>query len=157
MSPNSILTIVVIIVCFGFALDRILELLNLRKMKPELPGKLRDFYDEDKYRRSQQYLREKARFGLLTSTLSFVITLVVLLTGGLGMLDSWLREWISDPFWLALAFFGTLALVSDLFGMPFSLYNIFVIEEKYGFNKMTVKTWILDKLKGLLARTASRR
>jgi STE24 endopeptidase len=141
---------IILIMSLGYALDRVLELLNLRQMRPELPEKLRPFYDEEKYRRSQQYQREKSRFGLLGSTISFVGSLIVLGTGALGMLDGWLRTFTMDPFWLALAFFGILAVASDLMGIPFSLYNTFVIEEKYGFNKTTLKTWIFDKTKGLL-------
>jgi STE24 endopeptidase len=150
MTATIIFAIIVGLVCLGYALDRSLELLNLRRMHPELPERLRAFYDEDKYRRSQQYLREKGRFGLLGSTLSFAVTLVVLLTGGLGMLDGWLRGGIEDEFLLALAFFGILAAASDVLGIPFALYDTFVIEAKYGFNKTTPKTWILDKLKGLV-------
>lgn len=154
MSPEAILTLIVTIVCFSYVLDRVLELLNLSRMKPELPDHLRAYYDEEKYRRSQQYLREKSRFGLLGSTLSFVATLVVLLTGGLGLLDAWLRAFLDHPFLLALAFFGILGLASDLLGIPFSLYHTFVIEEKFGFNTTTLKTWLLDKVKGWLLAAA---
>lgn len=150
MSPTVILTLIVGLVFASFVLDRALDLLNLRRMKPELPDKLSGFYDAEKYRRSQQYLRERSRFGLLSSSLSFVATVAVLLSGGLGMLDTWLRGYVTDPFGLALAFFGILAVASSVLGMPFSLYSTFVIEEKYGFNKTTLKTWILDKVKGSL-------
>lgn len=150
MSPTSILAVIVTIVCLSYVLERVLDLLNISRMHPELPDRLRAYYDEDKYRQSQLYLREKGRFGLLTSTLGFSLTLAVLLTGGLGMLDTWLRSHISSPYLLPLAFFGTLGLASDLLGTPFSLYNIFVIEAKYGFNKTTFKTWLLDKFKGWL-------
>ncbi|HEX2901274.1 MAG TPA: M48 family peptidase, partial [Bacteroidia bacterium] len=87
MSPTVILTLIVGLVFASFVLDRALDLLNLRRMKPELPDKLSGYYDAEKYRRSQQYLRERSRFGLLSSSLSFVATVAVLLSGGLGMLD----------------------------------------------------------------------
>lgn len=148
MSASTLLTLIVALVCGSFALDRILDLLNLSRMKPELPEKLKAFYDEERYRKSQNYLREKARFGFLTAGLNFVGTLLILVLGGLGMLDTWLRGYFTDPFALALVFFGILGTASSIFGMPFSLYSTFVIEEKYGFNKTTLKTWMLDKLKG---------
>ncbi len=150
MSAHTLLALIIAIVCFGYVTDRILVFLNLQRMRPELPEKLRDFYDQERYVRSQAYLREKLRFGLIGSTISFAASLVVLATGAMGMLDAWLRLYVTDPFWLALAFFGTLALASDLLGMPFSLYNTFVIETKYGFNKTTWQTWVMDKIKGLV-------
>jgi STE24 endopeptidase len=150
MSATTLLAIILAIVCFGYVTDRILDLLNIRRMRPELPDKLKAFYDAERYARSQQYQKERSRFGLLSSTLSFVLSVAVLSTGALGMLDAWLRTMIDSPYWLALAFFGILAVVSDILGMPFSLYSTFVIEEKYGFNKTTPMTWVLDKLKSLL-------
>ncbi len=150
MSPSTLLTLIVALLCGSFVLDRLLDLLNLSRMKPELPEKLRPFYDEERYRKSQNYLREKSRFGLLTGALNFVGTLLVLILGGLGALDSYLRTYMDDPFLLALTFFGVLGAASSIFGMPFSLYSTFVIEEKYGFNKTTFKTWVLDKVKGAL-------
>lgn len=150
MSPSTLLTLIVALLCGSFVLDRLLDLLNLSRMKPELPEKLRPFYDEERYRKSQNYLREKSRFGLLTGALNFVGTLLVLILGGLGALDSYLRTYVDDPFLLALTFFGVLGAASSIFGMPFSLYSTFVIEEKYGFNKTTFKTWVLDKVKGAL-------
>lgn len=150
MSPSTLLTLIVALLCGSFVLDRLLDLLNLSRMKPELPEKLRPFYDEERYRKSQNYLREKSRFGLLTGALNFVGTLLVLILGGLGALDSYLRTYVDDPFLLALTFFGVLGAASSIFGMPFSLYSTFVIEEKYGFNKTPFKTWVLDKVKGAL-------
>jgi STE24 endopeptidase len=150
MSATAILATIIAIVCVGYATDRLLELLNLRRMRPELPDRLKAFYDAERYARSQQYQRERLRFGLLGSTLSFLVTLVVLATGLLGALDTWLRTMIDSPYWLMLSFFGIMAVANDIMGMPFSLYSTFVIEAKYGFNKTTLKTWLLDKLKGAL-------
>jgi STE24 endopeptidase len=76
--------------------------------------------------------------------------LTLLVTGGFGWLDSWLREYYSNPMVIGLAFFGILFIVSDVLGLPFQLYGTFVIEQKFGFNKMTVRTFIFDKLKSYL-------
>jgi STE24 endopeptidase len=72
----------------------------------------------------------------------------MLVFGGFGMLDTWLRSYFHNPIPLALAFFGALAFVSDILFLPFQLHSTFVIEEKFGFNKTTPKTFIMDKLKG---------
>jgi STE24 endopeptidase len=154
MNPETILTILIGLLCFSFLVDRVLEYMNLRQMKPELPDRLKAFYDEDKYRKSQEYHLVKGRIGFLASTVSFGLALGMLLFGGFGWLDAWLRTKVENPYLLALLFFGILGLASEVLGIPLSLYNTFVVEERFGFNKTTWRTYILDKLKGwLLAGT----
>jgi STE24 endopeptidase len=70
--------------------------------------------------------------------------------GGFGWLDIQLRQWTGNPIWLALLFFGILGLASDILTLPFGWYSTFVIEERFGFNKTTVKTFVLDHIKSLL-------
>ena len=150
MNPANILIVLIVILCFGFLTERVLSFLNLKRMKPELPASLASFYDQERYSLSQAYQKENGRFGLLGSILSFVGMLVILVFGGFGLLDEWLRGYTQDPVYLALAFFGILGLASEFISIPFSLYGTFVIEEKYGFNTMTPKLWIFDKIKGWL-------
>ncbi len=76
--------------------------------------------------------------------------LAMLLFGGFAWLDEHVRMYTSNPIWMAIIFFGVLGIASDIIGTPFSLYHTFVIEEKFGFNKTTIKTFILDKIKGYL-------
>ena len=75
---------------------------------------------------------------------------VMLYFDGFAFVDSIVRNYTANPIFMALLFFGILGIASDLLGIPFSLYGTFVIEEKFGFNRTTVKTFILDKLKGYL-------
>src|SRR5690606_10006491 len=102
------------------------------------------------YLKSLAYHRESTRFGFITSAFGFLLTLLMLIFHGFGWLDSLLRPFINNEIILALAFFGILMLTSDILTIPFQWYSTFVIEEKYGFNKTTVKTFISDKLKGYL-------
>jgi STE24 endopeptidase len=150
MTPQTVLFILLAILAFDFILEQILDYLNLKNQKDTLPDKLKDIYDEEKYQKSQNYLKTNSKFGFITSTFSFVLTVVVIGSGALGWLDGVLRNTIEHPILLSLAFFGVLFLASDIINIPFSLYKIFVIEEKFGFNKMTVKTYIIDKIKGYL-------
>jgi STE24 endopeptidase len=138
------------IILFGYALSEILDWLNLRHSKAELPAEAAGIYDKEQYAKSQRYHRVTARFSFITSAFSTVLTLAVLWLGGFGWLDSLLTASIDNDIWLALAFFGVLFLASDIINIPFQLYSTFVIEEKYGFNKTTIKTFFLDKLKGYL-------
>ena len=138
------------IVVTGFLVEQTLEYLNLRHMKTQLPDELKDIYPEEEYKRSISYQKERQKFSFLISILSFLLLLGLLLSGAFGWLDGWLRTYFSNPILLALAFFGILYVASDLLTIPFQWYSTFVIEEKWGFNKTTPKTFVADKLKGYL-------
>jgi STE24 endopeptidase len=72
------------------------------------------------------------------------------LLDGFEYVDNIARNYTENPIGIALIFFGIIMIGSDIISTPFSVYKTFVIEEKFGFNKTTVKTFILDKIKGLL-------
>lgn len=145
-----IFIVILVFVLAGFAFSLMLEILNINHKSPTLPDRLRSIYDEEKYTKSQAYDKAKTRVGLISSTLSTVILVVLLVTDAFGWLDTTLRQTTEQPILLALLFFGILAIGSEFIGLPFSIYNTFVIEEKYGFNRTTVKTFILDRIKGYL-------
>ena len=104
----------------------------------------------EKYARSQSYLRAKTRFSLISGTFSLLLILVVIHTGLFGVLDGFVRAQTTQPILAGLFFFGIIFIINDLINIPFSLYSIFVIEEKFDFNRTTPKTYIIDKLKGYL-------
>ena len=146
----SFLLILVAIVTADYLLGRFLEYLNMTRMSEALPFELEGIYDPDKYRTSQQYLKAKLRFSLLTSTLGFLAVIAILVTGGFALLDGWLREVTEHPVLLALLFFGVVGLAASLLSIPLDAWAVFVIEERFGFNTTTVKTFIFDLLKGWL-------
>jgi STE24 endopeptidase len=148
MQPQEILYLIIAIVTVSFVFDQVLDYINLKAMRSDLPDEVASFYDREKYARSQAYHKELARFGFLTSGFSFLLSLVMLLVGGFGWVDGLLRPHIENEILLALAFFGVLGIASDVLTIPFQWYGTFVIEEKYGFNKTTTKTFVTDKLKG---------
>ncbi len=114
------------------------------------PKEAEDVYDEIKYRKSQEYNKESAMFSMITSTLSLVLILFMLLFKGFAFVDNLARSFSDNPILIAILFFGILGIASDIIFTPFDLYDTFVIEEKYGFNKTTAKTYIMDKIKGYL-------
>ena len=151
MDATSILYTILAILSASFILEQCLRILNLRRMASEPPASLNDVYEPASYLKSQEYNRTKSRLSLIISAVSFVVMFCFLLFGGLGWLDTLLRDRVTDhSIFLPLLFFGVLYLASEIISIPLSLYSNFVIEEKYGFNKMTLKTWIGDKIKGLL-------
>ncbi len=145
---QTLFIIIIAIIIFDFILDRVMDYLNASRWSNILPNELKGIYDEDKYRKSQDYQRDNMRLGLLTSSLSFVLIIAFLLLGGFGWLDGMVRQFTEHPILMALLFFGIIGLASDVLSTPFDVYDTFVIEEKYGFNKTTPKTYVLDKLKG---------
>lgn len=148
MDAKSILIILLAIVSFDFLYNKILEYLNIRSMKEELPAEVKDIYDEEKYKKSIAYSKTNNKFGLITSTFSFVLSFVLLATGFFGWLDGYVANYFDSDIFISLAFFGILFIASDIINLPFQLYDTFVIEEKFGFNKTTPKTFVFDKLKG---------
>ena len=148
MSPQSLLYVVIGILTFNYLLGRLLSYLNDKSFKPELPDELKEFYDEEKYKKSQEYDRVNGRFSFITSTFSFAVMLAMLLLGGFAWVNAWVSTITDHSILTVLLFFGTLSIASDIIGIPFSLYSIFVIEERFGFNRTTVKTFIMDKIKG---------
>ena len=145
-----IFIVIVVFLCVDFLVERILESLNRRAMSPDLPESLRGIYDEQEYSRFQNYKRENDRFGLLSSSFSFLVTLGFLCVGGFGWYNTWVTAVTGSVVWQTLLFMGGLAFVSGLIGLPFDWYATFHIEEKYGFNKTTIKIYITDTIKGML-------
>ena len=131
-------------------LDFISSLLNLKALDPQLPDEFKGVYDEDKYAKSQQYTRVSARYGIITSTYSLTVLLVFWFVGGFGLLDEWLRSFGWSETITGLIFIGSLLIGNSLLSLPFQVYDTFVIEERFGFNKTTPKTFIIDQLKGFL-------
>jgi len=134
----------------GFLLRLLIDLLNLSHVSPVLPTAFKDVFDDAKYRKSQKYLKENTRFSLIDETFSVVVMLPFILLGGFNFVDLWARGFGLGSIWTGLIFFGGLGVLSKVLGIPFSIYHTFGIEKKYGFNKTTVGTFVLDRVKGIL-------
>ena len=150
MTPQQLLYLLLGIIIFDYIVDQALDLLNLRHAKSTLPAELKGIYKDDEYAKSQDYQKTLSRFSFLTSAFSTALTGLVIYLGGFGYLDAYLTPHISDPIILSLAFFGVIFILSDILNIPFQLYSTFRIEARFGFNKTTPKTFILDKIKGYL-------
>jgi len=133
-----------------FIFDRFLQYLNSTQWNDRLPEEVKGIYDEDKYRRQQAYEKTNFRFSMFSSSFSFVLMLLMFLFAGFAWVNNIALSVSANSILAALVFFGILMFASDVLTTPFSIYDTFVIEEKFGFNKTTPKTFILDKLKGWL-------
>ena len=150
MTAQTLFYIIVAIILINFIKDKILDALNAKHFKDTIPNELSDVYDEDEYRKSQGYKATNYKFGIWSSMFSLVLTLGFLFLDGFEYVDNMARSYSNNPIIVGLIFFGIIMFASDIITTPFTYYKTFVIEEKFGFNKTTKKTFILDKLKGLL-------
>ncbi|MBE0663507.1 MAG: M48 family metallopeptidase [Bacteroidales bacterium] len=150
MSPERLFYIIIAILVFDFIFGLWLDYLNYRHRKTSIPEELQGIYDQQQYQKQQEYKKVNTRFGFISGSFSFVVLMVFLLAGGFPWLDAIIRNITENPILMALLFFGILMFASDLIGTPFSVYQTFVIEERFGFNKTSPGTFILDKLKGWL-------
>lgn len=148
LTPDTILIVILIIVTVSYIFGEALDYLNLKAQRRDIPAEVAGFYDKEKYLKSLDYHKEQSRFSFFSSGFSFVLSFLMLWLGGFGWIDAQLRPFIDNEILLALAFFGSIMIASDILSLPFQWYSTFVIEEKYEFNKTTTKTFILDKLKG---------
>lgn len=142
--------ILVFLVATSFLAEVFLEYLNSTARSVELPDGLRGIYDEEKYSKSVEYEKTKQRFSLVRSFFSVVLILVMLFFGGFALVDSIAWGISGHEVVAALVFFGIIMFASDLLSTPFDLYGTFVIEERFGFNRSTIKVFITDKIKGWL-------
>lgn len=148
---NIYLVIILAILAGEYLLGLLVETLNISHASPELPAEFKGWYDQEKYSRSQSYLRENTRFHLVKAGVSTAAVIVFILAGGFKYVDQISRHiFSSGEIRQGLIFAGILMLAAQLINLPFSAYHTFVIEARYGFNRTRPATFIMDLIKGLL-------
>ena len=145
---NIYFIIIIGMILFQYTLSFLVKILNLKALNPNLPDDFSDVFDKDKYIKSQEYTKTNTKFSFITSTFSLFINLSFILGGFYNIIDLYVRDLGYNPQLTGLVFFALLFVINDLLNIPFSVYKTFVIEERYGFNKTTLKTFWIDKLKG---------
>jgi len=150
MGFDNLFFLIILASVVGFyLLDTVASLLNLKALRPELPARFADVYDPEKYRKSQEYTRTGTRFDLVQSTFHLVVFLLFWLLGGFRWFDGWLTDLGHGAVVSGLICFGLLFVVSSLLSLPFELYDTFVLEERFGFNKSTMGTFWVDQIKNI--------
>ncbi len=143
-----------IIILFALVLEFSLELtgniLNLKALRSELPPILQGIYNPEDYRKSQEYIRINTRFGLVDSSFTLLLLVAFWFSGGFDWLDQVVRGWDFVPIVTGLLYTGILVFAYSLIKLPLSIYHTFVIEERFGFNRTTPRTFFLDRVKGLV-------
>ncbi|MCX6325922.1 MAG: M48 family metallopeptidase [Bacteroidia bacterium] len=144
---NTIFLLILIIPATGFIIERYLDHLNTSMWSDTLPEKLKGICDEEEYRKTQLYQKDNNRLSFCSSSFNLAVILIMIIAGGFAMIDSLARTFSMNIVLISLIFFGIIGFASDLINIPFSCYDTFVIEKKYGFNTMTVRTFITDHIK----------
>jgi len=147
---NPYLIFILALLVFNWLLSLVVETLNLRNLSTEIPEEFHGIYDDEKYAQSQRYLKDNTRFGQIQTAIMLPLTIAFILLGGFGWINTVAQSASDHMIVQGLVFGGILLLISQVTSLPFSLYDTFVIEGKYGFNKTTAKTFVADLLKGLL-------
>ncbi|WP_430816667.1 M48 family metallopeptidase [Carboxylicivirga sp. RSCT41] len=150
MNSDQIFYIIIAIVTWQFIFDQWLDYLNNKTVKTKIPEELEGIYDDDKYRKQQDYKKANYSFGVLSEIVSFVVMMSMLFFGGFAIINSWVTEMSSNATVQSLLFFAIIGLGSSIISLPFSIYGTFVIEERFGFNKTTPLTFVTDMIKSTL-------
>lgn len=147
---NGYLIFILALLVFDWLLSLIVETLNVRHVSTEIPEEFTAVYDAEKYAKSQRYLRDNTVFDQIRAAIALPATIAFILLGGFGLINNIAQSVTDNMILQGLVFGGVLILIAQVAALPFSIYETFVIEEKYGFNKTTPETFILDILKGML-------
>ncbi len=147
---NTLFYTIIAILVFQFLVETVLDYLNAKHYGDPIPQDLEDVFDPEEYQKSQAYQKTNYRFGLLSSLFSIVLTVAFLTLGGFEWTDQIARNFSGNEIVVTLIFFGIITVGSDILSTPFSYYQTFFIEARFGFNKSTKKLFFTDKLKGWL-------
>jgi STE24 endopeptidase len=146
---NPFFFIILFALLIECAIGVVANLLNLKSLRSEPPPALEGVYQPEDYRKSQEYIRTNTRFAFVTSTFSLVVLLSFWFAGGFNYLDQIVRSWGFVPILNGLFYIGILLIGYSLITLPFSIYRTFVIEERFGFNRTTPRTFLVDRIKDL--------
>ncbi len=150
MNPQTLFYILIGIIIVKFLFDTFIDFLNSKHFNDSLPPELEGIYNEEEYLKSQEYKQANYKFSVVTSTISIIATILFFIFDGFAFVDNLARNFSDNAIVITLIFFGIIIFASDILTLPFSYYATFVIEEKFGFNKTSKKTFVLDKIKGWL-------
>lgn len=141
-----LLIILLVVINTGYAV--ILNLFKRRSATNPIPDSVKDVYDDESYNKWRAYNAEHSRLNLISSLISGAVSIILLATNVYSAFASLFpTDWFG---WGVLAVILLDTVVSELVGLGFGYYSTFVIEEKYGFNKSTKKTFAVDKIRGFL-------
>lgn len=153
MKPQSVLTIFLALFLLEFSWEQLLLWLNLHRMrcsKTRPPALAAEIWGIHEYQRAIDYSESRIRLAVVSSLISSAVVLVLVLNGRLGYLEACVSTLAAAPILQGILYVYLVSLIFSTAALPVTLYNQFVIEERYAFNRMNWRLFLLDRLKGLL-------
>lgn len=147
---NPFLWIVIGLLIGTAILEALADTLNVRSARSGIPSEFEGIIDPRKYKESQDYLRDGTRVDILRNATFTFALIFFILAGGFKVVDQIARDIGTGILATSLIFVGVLLLLRLLLSLPFSVYDTFVVEEKYGFNRTSPGTFVSDAVKGVL-------
>jgi len=145
---------IALIILGAILIDLVIQImsdyLNISALNDRVPDEFSGIYDSNTYKTSQHYLKTNTKFGFISSLFSTSVTLTFWFSGGFSYLDQAINRYQFSTVITGLLFIGTLLLFKFIISLPFSIYSTFVIEEKFGFNKTTLKVYLSDLVKSAI-------
>ncbi|MDR0401557.1 MAG: hypothetical protein LBH27_00920, partial [Endomicrobium sp.] len=138
---------VIFLIVSMFFIQTIADLFNIKNISNNIPREFKNCYENKKYEKSQKYLKTNTKFSIISSMFFVTIQIVFIIFGGFNYLNTIVVSFKFCEILTGLCFVGILFFIYEILKIPFSAYFVFVIEEKFGFNKMNVKIFISDLLK----------
>ncbi|MCO5247405.1 MAG: M48 family metallopeptidase [Chitinophagales bacterium] len=145
--PTTLTYIMILILLADFLFEEVLDKRNHKRWSLPIPSALSDLYKADEYQKAKDYHNANRKTAKISGYLQTLIILSILYFCLFGQLQNWIATLTDSPYYQAYLFFAIYGLGSFIISLPFSIYNTFVIEENFGFNKTTGKTFILDIMK----------
>ncbi len=147
---NVYLTVIIASLIGSWLLGTLSNRLSAKALAPQPPIEFADHFDPETFAKSQEYTRASMRFSTVTDTFNTLLTIIIILAGGFNWLDILVRSLELNPILTGLTYIGSLGLISAIIGLPFEIYHAFVLENRFGFNTMTVGTFISDHIKSFI-------
>lgn len=147
---NGIFWLILVFIVAEFLVSQILAWKNRKAASLKIPAVVEGLYDSEAYSKQQSYFKANDKFSFYTEGFNFLLITAMLCLGIFGWLYGWSSAWVETQIAATLVFFGILYVANDILSLPFSVYAVFGIEERFGFNKTTPATFVSDKIKGLL-------
>jgi len=123
---------------------------HIRMHKDKVPEEFADKIKLDEHQKAAAYSCAKLRVGRISLAWETIWLLIWTLGGGLNAIDLWWANYELSLLLNGIAVIASLLIIASILDLPFSLYNTFVVEQKFGFNQTTWQTWVLDLLKAVL-------
>lgn len=142
--------IVIALILLDYAIDALLIYLNNKAATQPIPPLLEGLYDTEKYNKQQAYSRINRKVSLISGTIFTLFSLFMFAGGGIAWLDKATHSLTHSTLLVSILFLIFYSLISSLIDLPIRIYSTFVIEQRFGFNKVTPKLFITDRIKSLL-------